>query len=1125
MARDIVYYFDKETHERYELGEIQTNFNQAYSLDGTSDSAKISVFGYVQGTIVPNTIIYHPSTNSWWIVSHDQVDRYANEVGFFYKHSITLNGAIELFGVRDLTDCGFYQNRYTIEEFIYRLLKLSNIEYESEDIIINFLSNLSKDEKVDYIKSYENYTLLNALRDFLDGYNCVPKLSFQSKISGGHTDYIGKMVITIESKMGDISRDIIDLDTNNVFNEVQEKRNIDKNSNGTIVVSNASNVVSTQVKTFPSCGTYRLVGRSYTVEPSQARIDLPSNIFSVNWLKMCWEMSYEFGYDNEVGTIHYSVNVKYQSGNDYFNEQQFQYAMSQIRNNVSNYQQTIEFFNAHKQEILDFMEKASTTTIYNADRYNAYDKNFVVPNNVPDFYYTFIRKTKIATDTYYGRLVLCPKDIQDIIPSPQNGFGTIGWERGNNYIEGFGCISPVSPIDDRTVITSFEYTNLRDSSYDNARTFLFNLFSQTESCYVRVSQITSNILRISNVGFVVNYVPMTDLKVKYDNKNIGRDSKLYNQNGKLNDSVGLSKMLLSHSKEIDSENITKYGSYYGFNNVPKVGTIVVENGEKYVINNVSYEFAQNEQSSDIVDYFLSCEFSLSKEISTKSILVNPNTNVRDYGIPQNYNVSRKQLYRDFYELTWARESNDTNYYLTLDKVVNLTPLYVGYSEHIAIMKIEYEQEFGGDEDYDVDPEDTWYYQLNTTTYILKKAIYEIVDFKDNNIIGYSSLNVSSGFDITKLLTGMQTLANTPVQYTDDNGRFESIKIAFCTIAQTTFIYDKYIEGEQITPTSSLYNYSCFISSKIFNGDNTHNTGTDVYAPFNDTSYSSIPTTKTSMEIDITNEVNATGYSGDASDIVPYNQVLEVDDVVVAITNEEIEKRGDSYFAIIHFASTRGNEFSYSADGIRYFGYKGAKDYNDFMIDEQAYGKDSIEVPVFEYSCQIDDTSDIIVGDNILVNKETNIVYIYPVVSSIKNRISNNNWRNLFMGAYLTVLPNEDSGNIEDRASLNGYDYSGVVAKFVVGTDTIKITLHSGFEYTSSGTITYGTKLNPRTFANWNLNDLIIGRYTIDSNDDVSKLETIGYVSSDLMFVLKNMQNAVITDSDEIEIKINHYQVN
>ena len=1119
MARDVVYYFDKNTHERYELGEIQTNFNQAYSLDGTSDSAKISVFGYVQGTIVPNTIIYHPSTNSWWIVSHDQVDRYANEIGFRYKHSLTLNGAIELFGVRDLTDCGYYQNRYTIESFIYRLLKLSNIEYESEDITINFLSNLSKDEKVDYIKSYENYTLLNALRDFLDGYNCVPKLSFQSKISGGHTDYIGKMVITIESKMGDVTRDIIDLDTNNVFNDIQEKRNIDKNSNGTIVISNANNVVSTITKTFPSAGTYRLVGRSYTIDPSEARIDLPSNIFKVNWLKIC----YGFGYQLKVtiGANQYIKTLVYVYGRIGSNNQDFNNALEYFKGTSAS-SEVISWLENKKESIFEILDKASCVTLYNSDRYNPYDKNFVKPDDAPDFYYTFIRKTRETIDNYYGRLVLCPKEIQDIIPSPQNAFGTIGWERGKNYIEGFGCISPISQVD-TTQIEGFEYTDLRDSSY-NADRELFRETINSQTVVVEMLPLSSSPLKINTTSFIVNYIPMTDIKVKYDNKSIGRDSKLYNQNGKLNDSVGLSKMLLSHSKEIDSESITKHGSYYGFSSVPKVGTIVVENGEKYVINNVSYEFAQNEQSSDIVGYFLSCEFSLSKEISTKSILVNPNTNVRDYGIPQNYNVSRKQLYRDFYELTWARESNNTNYYLTLDKVVNLTPLYVGYSEHIAIMKIEYEKDFGGDPDYDVDPEDTWYYQLNTTTYILKKAIYEIVDFKDNNIIGYSSLNVSSGFDVTKLLTGMQVMANTPVQYTDDNGRFESIQIAFCTIEQTTFIYDKYIEGEQITPTSSLYNYSCFISSKIFNGDNTHNTGTDVYAPFNYTEYSNVPITETSMEIDITNEVNATGYSGDASDIIPYNQVLEVDDVAVAITDEEIEKRGNSYFAIIHFESTRGNEFSYSADGIRYYGYKGAKDYNDFIIDEQGYGKDSIEVPVFEYSCQIDDTSDIIVGDNILVNKETNIVYIYPVVSSLKNRISNNNWRNLFMGAYLTVLPNEDSGNIEDKASLNGYAYSGVVAKFVVSTNTIKITLHSGFEYTSSGNITYGTKLDPRTFAIWDSHDLIIGRYTIDSNDIVSKLETIGYVKSDLIFVLKNMSNAIITSDNEIEIKINHYQV-
>ena len=97
MARDIVYYFDKETHERNELGEIQTNFNQTYSLDGTSDSAKVIVFGYVKNAIIPNTIIYHPSTNSWWVVSHDQVDRYPNESGFYYKHSLTLNGEYNIY--------------------------------------------------------------------------------------------------------------------------------------------------------------------------------------------------------------------------------------------------------------------------------------------------------------------------------------------------------------------------------------------------------------------------------------------------------------------------------------------------------------------------------------------------------------------------------------------------------------------------------------------------------------------------------------------------------------------------------------------------------------------------------------------------------------------------------------------------------------------------------------------------------------------------------------------------------------------------------------------------------------------------------------------------------------------
>ena len=142
--------------------------------------------------------------------------------------------------------------------------------------------------------------------------------------------------------------------------------------------------------------------------------------------------------------------------------------------------------------------------------------------------------------------------------------------------------------------------------------------------------------------------------------------QLYNQNGKLTDSVALSKLMLSYAKEIQSDSITKYGSYYSFDSVPKVGQVVGIDNIPYVINNVSLDMLPNESG-----YFIMGEFTLSKQIALKSTMVNPNTNIRDYGIPQNYNVKRKQLYRDFYELNLFNDSSNDTPYLGLNKILNI----------------------------------------------------------------------------------------------------------------------------------------------------------------------------------------------------------------------------------------------------------------------------------------------------------------------------------------------------------------------------------------------------------------------------------------------------------------------
>ena len=127
MARDLVYSFDKNTEKGYSLGEIQSDFNLSFVIDGTKDSAKMLVWNYEDAEVEPWTIIYHPKTDTWWVVSHDKVERYTSENNkFVYVHNLELLGAIELLNARDLTDCGFNDNKYAVDSFIIRLFSLSN---------------------------------------------------------------------------------------------------------------------------------------------------------------------------------------------------------------------------------------------------------------------------------------------------------------------------------------------------------------------------------------------------------------------------------------------------------------------------------------------------------------------------------------------------------------------------------------------------------------------------------------------------------------------------------------------------------------------------------------------------------------------------------------------------------------------------------------------------------------------------------------------------------------------------------------------------------------------------------------------------------------------------------------
>lgn len=1079
MAQDLVYYFDKITHEKIELGEIQTGFNMCFTIDGTKDSAKVIVWTYNRNVIQPNTIIYHAKTNTWWVVSHDKVDRYTNEnETFVYTHELTLNGAFELLNARDLTDCGFNQNTYTIEDFINRLFALSNFEFPVE---IETNGNIYLYDIVDYIKTYENYTLLSALREFLDGYNLVGKLSFTTT-----NNVITGAKLSLISKAGNVNQ----VANENIFIDNKENRNIDKNSYGTIVVSNAENVISTRAKTYPTKGTAKLSAEnSANITNTNATIRLPSNINKINWIKV---INPFYLVIQVRGNYTDTYDICVSADNDYLMSYRYNNIAQQIKNSYGNeiYEKLMEV----KNFVLDTYKKGQTTTLYSGWSYNPINRTFIAPTNNEDFYFPKIAYNTSTTEIFTGEFLLAEKQVRDGINQPNR---CLYYTRGDNKISGFDWFSTNYSATNKIRIFSLKSSDLRSDTYDRGQRLVEESFEGNIDLDIYFTTFSSdtyygNNYSIFTTTFIINYVPMSDLKIKTDNTGYDKDIHLYNQNGKLTDSVALSKLINSYSKEIQSDNITKYGNYYDIDSIPQIGTIVNFDSGDYVINNVSMDISQNEN----FEYYFACEFSLSKFVATKSLMTNPNSNIRDYGIPQNNNVVRKQVYRDFYELDKTFDPNtDTEKYLGLDKILNIYENVSNFAEHIAFIKMTYEDNYGGAERND------YYYQLDTTTYILKKALYEIVDFRDNNIIGYDSQNVWSGFDITRVFTGMTDLISTPISYVDDNGKAEGIEICFATLEQATEVYGEYEQRKaQQYPSqyaqfkTSLYNYSVFIDKEIYVGTQAEDTyifsGTAMLTGFK-------------ISVDITSILPSTN--------IPLSELSARDIVVSKIvggeeiepTLTEIRKDNNTYILDLYFESgDLGQFYLVNCNIVRNYISNGVLQNNDFIIREPNYYKDAIEVPFFEYACQIDDSENVLVGDDVLENKDSDIGYFYQWFLAPKGVANNNN----FLGL---DLPNIGERTPTGRVFENGCDLA-----YNSNNTEISILIWNGgiFDPVTNEVRYYGIKkYNKLDLEN---NDLVVIRVAKSS------------LERKLMFVVKNPSDFEISqDSRLLYLKINHYRLN
>ena len=485
----------------------------------------------------------------------------------------------------------------------------------------------------------------------------------------------------------------------------------------------------------------------------------------------------------------------------------------------------------------------------------------------------------------------------------------------------------------------------------------------------------------------------------------------------------MSKSILSYKNEIESDTITRYAVGYSFSSMPKVGETYLKDEVPYIIGNASYDISPNENG-----YFINAEYTLSKKIAVKTMLTNPNTNIRDYGIPQKYNVKRKQLYRDFYELSSKLDENqDVSRYLDFSNVVNTTHLPFSIESHTAFIKCQYDHACGGggkDADGNVVPPSTeWCYQMDSVVNYLKKSVYEVISLQDNNIIGYDSQNINCGFDIRRLLQVVATgnvdidAVNTPIQYTDDNGRVMGFTISMMNNTNLKKVWDIYkTDKEQqysTTYSGSLYNRCVFIPTELFD-----------------------------MSVE----------------------------------------------------------------------------YADYLISDFTYEKDAIEVPIFEYVCQVDDSDDVTIGENILANNDDDYCYFYEAVFVPKRIVDNNNWGLYFnksnIQKYYQYITINDTNSTDKK-----------VANIEVNGSNMTLTFYNSANIdTETLTKSNNNLVNMKSLMSDDT-DLMIVRYAVPKGYTLSQGAYVENVKTDLMFILRNPNNFVyLPILNVLAIFINHYKL-
>lgn len=793
MAQSTIYIYRKENNfEQETFGYYQSGFNFCLTIDETKDSAKILVLTRNSNILAPNTIVRLEGINAWWCVKHDTMERHNSESNYIYEHTIELQGAFEILNSRDLINCGFNVDHYNVGQFLNRLVSLSNFELP---ISFDYNFALGSTKIVNFLKTFENYTLASAIKEFLNGYNCIPKMSFTRDIFNTITS--ATIVIYSKSGLADTPLD------ESVFNEVSAVDSIDRESYATKVISNIQNCVGRHAVRYPRIGGAYLVGESGQItydNVSQAKLLLPSKVYAVESITIYGAILIELSSSGHI--TRYVVLTpddltrKGEKARDKIVYWLNDYGLSQ---------DIINLFVNSWESYFNSIKSIGCRTILNGGYYDAIEDqphgDHVWINNIysltPSYLMVYLNNERYSANS---------DDYQNYV---------ISWKQGSNEIKGFEFFSKAQGTITNHFATSL-INNEHIQEYENGdESFTLTIGADKEGSKLSLIDITEgdgqNAIDYPHFLASVNYIPMTDIKFKTDNNIDKEDTKLYNQNGKLVDSYAVSKLVNSYCKSIRDKELTRFGTYYNFSDIPKVGARV----GNYVINNVSYDVYDNDNGG----FLYKCQFSLNLYSVCKSTMINANTNIRDYDCPQSNNIKRIQNYRDFIELSYENNTYG-NTYMNIDRIINISLDSIGMKDNFVFVMCAKDPSFDNEGD---NHSYMYYYHLDHISFDLSKQKKFVVDFGDNNIIGYGNAHAYKPFQLTNIFNRDKSVT-IPISYVNTtNGELEGIELLACDeeTAETNF-GDIYI-SESVAIKSNIYanfesNYDIKITEMSYKKD-------------------------------------------------------------------------------------------------------------------------------------------------------------------------------------------------------------------------------------------------------------------------------------------------------------------